>query len=77
MQVQQRAEQLQKQKEEASLQQIALLVPDLGIKTHILALTQHNWNVNEAVATLKTFAAEAADKLAPLQKVSYSHCHNK
>lgn len=69
LQVQQRAELLQKEKEETALQQISQLLPDLGSKTHILALTEHDWNVKEAVATLKAFKDEAADKLAPLHKV--------
>ncbi len=52
------------------MQQISQLLPDLGSKTHILALTEHDWNVKEAVATLRAFKDEAADKLAPLHKVN-------
>ena len=44
-------------------------MPELGARTHIRALSEHDWNVEPAVAMLKIFRTDCADKLAVLQKV--------
>ncbi|GIL73259.1 hypothetical protein Vretimale_4860 [Volvox reticuliferus] len=66
--VQLHAEQMQLEKENNALQKLAILLPQLGFFSRVMALRETNWDVDKALALLRRFVAENDVKLKSFQK---------
>ncbi|KAG2450160.1 hypothetical protein HYH02_000262 [Chlamydomonas schloesseri] len=66
--VQQHAERMQQEKEQNSLQKLAVLLPQLGFFSRLMALQETDWDVDRALGLLRKFVAENDLKLKAIHK---------
>ncbi len=72
--VQLHAEQMQQEKEQNALQKLAVLLPQLGFFSRVVALRETAWDVDKALTLLRRFIAENDLKLKAIHKVRRSAC---
>lgn len=73
--VQLHAEQMQQEKEQNALQKLAVLLPQLGFFSRVVALRETAWDVDKALTLLRRFIAENDLKLKAIHKVRWSNVH--
>lgn len=66
--VQLHAEQMQQEKEQNALQKLAVLLPQLGFFSRVVALRETAWDVDKALTLLRRFIAENDLKLKAIHK---------
>ncbi len=71
-QVQKHREKMQAEKENAALEKISALMPQLGTSLHIAALKEADFEVEPAVAMLRRFHTDHEEQLKALHKVRRS-----
>jgi hypothetical protein len=69
MQVQKHREKVQQEKEDAAVEKLASLMPQMGGMVRALALTKTNWDVESALSMLRQFQVACLDKLNAVTKV--------
>jgi hypothetical protein len=69
MQVQKHLDIMQQQKENAAMDKLRQLMPQLGDMVRALALSKAEWDIDRAVAMLRSFQVAHLDKVNTLNKV--------
>lgn len=70
MQVQKHMDLMQQQKETAAMDKLRQLMPQMGDMVRALALSKADWDIDQAVSTLRSFQVSHLDKVNMLNKVS-------
>lgn len=69
LQVQRHMDLMQQQKEAAAMDKLRQLMPQLGDMVRALALSKAEWDIDQAVAMLRSFQVSHLDKVNALNKV--------
>lgn len=69
LQVQRHMDLMQQQKEAAAMDKLRQLMPQLGDMVRALALSKAEWDIDKAVAMLRSFQVSHLDKVNTLNKV--------
>jgi hypothetical protein len=69
MQVQKHQQKVQQDKEDAAVEKLASLMPQMGSMARALALTKTNWDVEAALSMLRQFQVACLEKLNVVTKV--------
>ncbi len=74
MQVQKHMDLMQQQKETAAMDKLRQLMPQMGDMVRALALAKADWDIDQAVAMLRSFQVAHLDKVNTLNKVGVATC---